>query len=180
MGDSTLHRFWHDRRSRRPGELSFALIFLAFALFLYTHLGTEARWIRRLPWFQQPALWPTIAIWGMLGFGLVYLVDCLSARPSEKERREILIWLRALEYVGWYLAYAWAVGWLGYLPATVLCMVLLILRLGIGTRLMLVWAAAFGVGVVLVFKSFFRVGIPGGQLYTLFPPEVRLFLSIWF
>jgi len=171
---------WHDRRSRRPGELTFALLFLAFALFLWWHLGEQARWMRRLQWFQQPALWPGLAIWGMLAFGLAYLAEVLFARPSEKERLEVLTWLRALEFVGWYMAYAWAVGWLGYLPATVLAMVLMVVRLGIASRGMVLAAVAFALAVVLVFKSFFRVGIPGGQLYALFPPEVRLFLSVWF
>lgn len=175
-----LQRLWHDRRTRRPGELTFALIFLAFALFLWTQLGEQARWLRRLPWFQQPALWPGIGIWGMLGFGAAYLAEVLFARPSERERVEILAWLRALEFVGWYMAYAWSVWWLGYLPATVLAMNLLILRLGLSTRASHLAATGFAVGVVLVFKSFFRVGIPGGQLYALFPPEVRLFLSVWF
>jgi len=180
MADSVLHRLWHDRRSRRPGELTFALVFLVFALFLYSHLGTEARWLRRLQWFQQPALWPTIAIWGMLGFGTLNLAEVLFARPADWERRELLTWFRALEFVGWYMAYAWAVGWMGYLPATVLVMVLLCMRLGIATRGMLIAAVGFAIGVVLVFKSFFRVGIPGGQLYALFPPDIRLFLSVWF
>ena len=175
-----LHRLWQDRRSRRPGELSFALLFLAFTLFLWWHLGVEARWLRRLQWFQQPALWPAIAIWGMLGFGLAYLAEVLLARPSERERLELLTWLRSLEFVGWYMAYAWSVWWLGYLPATVLAMVLLVWRLGIASRVTMLAAVGFAVGVVLVFKSFFRVGIPGGQLYALFPPEIRLFLSVWF
>jgi hypothetical protein len=176
----TLARLWHERRTRRPGELTFALLFLAFALFLWSHLGEQARWLRRLQWFQQPALWPAIGIWGMLGFGLAYLAQVLFARPSEKERTEVFAWLRALEFVGWYMAYAWSVGWLGYLPATVLAMVLLVWRLGIATRTSLIAAVAFAIGVVLLFKSFFRVGIPGGRLYALFPPETRLFLSIWF
>jgi hypothetical protein len=101
-----------------PGELPFGLLFLGFALWLYTHLGSEARWIARLPWFQQPALWPAIAIHGMLAFGVVNLFASLIALGSERDRREMLTWLRALEYVGWYLAYAWAVGQIGYLPAT--------------------------------------------------------------
>ncbi|MCC5987176.1 MAG: tripartite tricarboxylate transporter TctB family protein [Pararhodobacter sp.] len=168
------------RRTRQPGELPFAVLFLAFTLWLYIHLGTEARWIARLTWFQQPALWPAIAIHGMLAFGVVNLFASLLAQGSEGDRRELLTWLRALEYVGWYLAYAWAVGQIGYLPATLATMLLLVWRLGIATRVSLFWAAAFSVAVVVVFKSLLRVGIPGGRLYALFPPDWQRFLSVYF
>lgn len=168
------------RRTRRPGELPFAVLFLGFALWLYTHLGAEARWIARLPWFQQPALWPAIAIHGMLAFGAANLFASLLAHGSERDRRELLTWLRALEYVAWYLAYAWAVGQIGYLPATLGTMLLLVWRLGIASRASLFWATAFSVAVVVVFKSLLRVGIPGGRLYALFPPDWQRFLSVYF
>lgn len=168
------------RRTRNPGELTFGVLFLGFALFLWWHLGAEARWLRRLPWFQQPALWPSLAIYGMLGFAALNMVLVLFKAPSERERREVWAWLRALEFAGWYVGYAWIVPVLGYLPASVLVMAALVWRLGLRTPGALAAAIAFGVGVVLVFKSALRVGIPGGQLYGLFPPEVQLFLSIWF
>lgn len=168
------------RRTRLPGELTFALVFLAFAVFLWWHLGTEARWLRRLPWFQQPALWPSLAIYAMLAFGAVNLVQVLLKTPSEREGRELWAWVRALEFAGWYLAYAYAVPVLGYLPATVLAMVALVWRLGLRSRAFMAAAVGFALGVVLLFKSGLRVGIPGGQLYALFPPEVQLFLSVWF
>lgn len=168
------------RRTRRPGELPFAVLFMAFALWLYSHLGTEARWLPRLNWFQQPALWPAIAIYGMLAFGTLNLIAAIMAHGSERDRREMLTWAAALEYVGWYLAYAWAVGQIGYLPATMLTMLLLVWRLGIASRASLFWAAAFALGVVVVFKSLLRVGIPGGRLYALFPPDIQRFLSVYF
>lgn len=169
-----------EHTSRPPGNLAFAAIFLAFAVWLTAHLGTEARWFSRIPWFQQPALWPTIGLAGMVGFGVINLISCLRARRNSSEWAEVLQWVLGLEYIGWYLAYAWAVPLIGYLPATILVMVLLVWRLGVATKPTLMWAVLFSIGVVVLFKSILSVSIPGGQIYHLLPSGLRLFFSVNF
>lgn len=169
-----------EQVTRPPGNLAFAVVFLGASIWLATHLGTEARWFSRATWFQQPALWPSIGLVGMVGFGAINLIACLRARRTSSEWGELLQWLRGLEFIGWYLAYAWAVPLIGYLPATILLMVLLVWRLGIATKPMMLWAVLFAIGVVVLFKSVLSVSIPGGQIYHLLPSGLRLFFSVNF
>ncbi|WP_127104677.1 tripartite tricarboxylate transporter TctB family protein [Pararhodobacter zhoushanensis] len=163
------------RRSRRPGDLIFALGFVALSAVLAALLPWQVRWLPRLPAPAQPAFWPTIGVAMMLGFGLLHLAATWVSPRLAGRREEVLLWLRSLEYVGWFVAYVVIVPLLGYLPATVLFAMTLSWRLGYRTGRTLGLAALFGLGTVLVFKAGLGVRIPAGALYSGLPDSIRSF-----
>ena len=170
-----------DRPLRQRGELPFALGMLLFALVMLLFLGDQAKWFPRgVRPHAQPALWPAIGLTGMAFFSALHVLACLRARRPDTEWREMLVWLRAFEFVLWYLAYAWLTPWLGYMLASLFTMVALVWRLGLRDRASLLWAAIFAISMVLMFKTGLSVKIPGGALYDLFPDRVRIFLSLNF
>lgn len=169
------------RPIRQRGELPYALAMLAFSLVMLSFLGDQAKWFAKgVKSYAQPALWPAIGLSGMAFFSALHVLACLRARRPDTEWREMLIWLRAFEFVLWYLAYAWLTPWLGYMLASLFIMVALVWRVGLRDRASLGWAAAFAIGMVLVFKTGLSVKIPGGALYDLFPDRIRIFLSLNF
>lgn len=101
------------RRYRRPGDIVFSALFLAFLVFMLTQLGEQTKVIKRTKWFAQPNLWPTVSIWGMVIFGFLHWASsALSARIPGRWK-EVEFWLRAFEYVLYFLIYVWLVPILG-------------------------------------------------------------------
>jgi hypothetical protein len=92
---------------------------------------------------------------------------------------EGLTWIRSLEFIGWYMLYVVAIPVIGYLPATVIFCTLLALRVGYRGKTLL-WAALFGLCVVLFFKTAMNVKIPGGALYEFAPDNLRYILLRYF
>ncbi len=86
---------------------------------------------------------------------------------------EAVQWLRALEYLAWFMVYVWAVPIIGYLPATLIFMGALAVRAGYRNRRVILAALAMGLGIVLVFKTMLSVKIPGGLLYEYLPDALR-------
>ncbi len=167
------------RRERKPGDLLFAALFLAFALFLLARLPDQTQWMKRTGFAAQPAFWPGVAIFGMVGFGALHLLSSALSPRMPGRWREALFWARSAEYALWFMAYVFAAPLLGYLPATVLFCLLLAFRAGyrgagIG------WAAASGFGIVLLFKTFLQVKAPAGALYEHLPEAARAFMLTWF
>ena len=86
---------------------------------------------------------------------------------------EISLWLRGLEFVGWFVIYVLTVRWAGYLPSTLVFCCALAWRLGYRSRRWLGAALLFGLCTVLIFKSALAVKIPGGTLYEVLPDGLR-------
>lgn len=163
------------KRYRRPGDLVFAVAFLGFSLFLALNLGGQAKWGNG-KLFAQPAFWPHLAVWMMVGFGGLHLIGSLVSPKLDGRWTEVAFWVRSLEFAGWFLAYVLLVPRLGYLPSTLLFMTVLTFRLGYRRPVMLVGAAGVGLSIVLVFKTFLQVKVPGGQIYELLPDALRSFM----
>ena len=89
---------------------------------------------------------------------------------------ELVEWARPLEYALYFVLYAAAVPVVGYLPATVVFMVLMGRRVGYRKVRALVGLALLGVIVVLFFKTGLQVKMPAGVLYEWFPSDIRNFL----
>ncbi len=163
------------RRYRRPGDIVFASLFLLFALFLLSQLGTETKVVKRTKWFAQPGLWPTVAVWTMVVFAFLHwLSSALSARISGRWA-EVGFWVRSLEYVAYFLIYVLLVPQLGYLPSTMLFAVFLTLRAGFRGSGAIAIAAFFGFVVTIVFRAMLQVKIPAGAIYEYLPDSVRAF-----
>ena len=168
------------KRYRRPGDLFFGVAFLVFSLVLMVNLPGQNTWAGGTKLFAQPAFWPYAAVIAMAVFSALHVVSALVSPALDGRWREVLFWIKSAEFAGWFMAYVVIVPVLGYLPSTILCAVLLTLRLGYRSGKMLWSAAAFAVIVVLVFKTFLQVKVPGGALYELLPTAARSFMLTYF
>ncbi len=169
----------HDASAVQPGAAAFAAAFLLFSLFLLSQLTAETRFSAGGKLFAQPRFWPAIGVAGMSLFGVFHFWNAWKAR-QEGGLAEAAVWLRALEYFAWFMAYVAAVPFAGYLLATILFTVLLAVRQGYGTFRQLAAAAALGAGIVLVFKTALAVKIPGGAIYDILPSGLRSFMILNF
>jgi len=171
-----------EKRFNGPlrGQLLFAIVFVVAAVLLLSQLGEETKWIKRTKFFAQPRFWPAVSIFGMVLFGGLHLWKLPRKRFDRADLVEWRIWLFAIEYVFWFLAYVLLVPVIGYLPTTLIFMPLLTWRMGYKDKRMLWIATVFGFGVVVLFKSFLQVKIPGGLIYEYLPGALRSFFILNF
>ncbi|MEM9435705.1 MAG: tripartite tricarboxylate transporter TctB family protein [Pseudomonadota bacterium] len=101
-------------------------------------------------------------------------------QPTDMEY-ELSQWVRALEFVGWFIAYTLIVPILGYLFATLLFGTLLPWRMGYrGWRWFFICLAA-SFAIVLLFRTGLQIKTPVNiWLYSLLPPGPRGFMATWF
>jgi hypothetical protein len=163
----------------RPGEIVFVAVFFIFSAFLLSQLGEQAKFSPKGKFFAQPAVWPGIGVIGMTLFSGLHLATRFRHRVGGTGE-EVITWVRAIEYVVWFMIYVFAVPKLGYLPCTIIFTVALALRLGYRKTSTLFWAGASGVLIVLAFKSLLQVKIPGGAIYESLPDALRNFLIVYF
>ena len=168
------------QRERRRGDLVFAIVFMAFSIFLLSQIGNETAWVKSSKWFKQPALWSAISLGLMVFFAVLHFLGSIMSARIVGRLQEVGFWLRSLEYAAWFLIYVWVVPIVGYLPTTLVFLPLLALRLGYRSKRMLLIAMAIGFAIVLLFKTFLAVKIPGGELYEHLPKSVRSFMLINF
>lgn len=168
------------RRYRRPGDIVFAWIALILALFLLSQLWSQTTYRAGNALFAQPRFWPAVSLIGMAGFAAFHLLGSALSERIEGRWREVLLWLAALEYAGWFIAYAMVVPIVGYLPTTVLFALALTLRVGYRRPVTLLAAVASAVVIVLLFKTFLQVNLPAGQVYQSLPDGVRQFMLTYF
>ena len=74
------------------------------------------------------------------------------------------------------MVYVFLVPMAGYLPSTIIFAVLLCYRVGYRSFRSLLAAALVATTVVVVFKSFLQVKVPGGQVYEMLPDSIRSFM----
>ncbi|MBU2484001.1 MAG: tripartite tricarboxylate transporter TctB family protein [Alphaproteobacteria bacterium] len=164
---------------RKPGEMLFCTIMLVIGGLLIAAIGWETTWLEGKRLSAQPRFWPTLSLSGVVLFAGLNWLSRSKVERTPGRWTEAGIWLRSLEFIGWYLLYVWAIPIIGYLPATVIFCTGLTLRLGYRGRA--VWAAiGFALFVVLFFKSAMNVKIPGGALYQLAPEGLRYILLRYF
>ena len=162
------------------GQALFAIVFLVASALLLSQLGNETKWAKGTQFFAQPRFWPAVSVIGMVLFGGLHLWK-LPRRGFERvDVVEWKIWFFAIEYVIWFLAYVMLVPKLGYLPMTIVLMLTLCYRLGYRSRMMLGSALLVAFAVVVVFKSFLSVKIPGGAIYEYLPDALRSFFILNF
>ncbi|KNG95064.1 hypothetical protein ATO11_05830 [Pseudaestuariivita atlantica] len=102
-------------------------------------------------------------------------------RQPTSLRYEGEMWLRALEFVGWFIAYTLLVPVLGYLVSTLLLGTLLPWRLDYrGPRWMGICLAA-SFTIVLVFRTGLQIRTPVNiWLYDQLPQQAAAFMKTWF
>lgn len=168
------------KRYRRPGDLFYSCICLAFSLFLALNLSSETTWAPGTKLLAQPAFWPYAAVFAMVLFSALHLFSVLVSTKLEGRWQEVGFWLRSLEFAGWFMIYVISVAQLGYLLTTILFAVTLVYRLGYRGVKFLGSAALFGFIVVLVFKTLLQVKVPGGAIYEYLPDAMRSFMLTYF
>lgn len=163
------------KRYRKPGDIVFAFAFLIFSLFLLITMDGQLTWKDKLILGKQPALWPTIAVYGMVLFGALHLLSSAMSPRILGRMAEVMFWVRSCEFVVWFIAYMYSVKYFGYLPMTMMLAALLTIRIGYRSWQIIGAMVLFGMLVVVVFKSFLQVKIPGGVYYDALPDFIRSF-----
>ncbi len=162
------------------GQFLFALVFLVASLLLLSQIGAETKWVKGTKFFAQPRFWPAVGVGGMVLFSALHLWKLPRKKFVPADFTEWYIWFHAIEWVLWFLVYVLTVPVLGYLPTTMIFVPLLAWRAGYRTKRMLWISIAFAVGVVVVFKTFLQVKIPGGAIYEYLPDTARSFMILNF
>jgi len=168
------------KRYRRPGDLVFAVVVLIVSLFLLSQLYEETTYKAGGKLFAQPRFWPAVALIGMAGFAALHLLGSALSERIDGRWKEVLLWFSALEYAGWFIAYAALTPVAGYLPSTIIAAVLLTLRVGYRSGFAILSAIGAAVAIVLLFKTFLKVKLPAGQFYEALPDGLRQFMIINF
>lgn len=163
------------RRHRRPGDIVFAILFLALSLFLLTQIYSETSWVKRTKWFAQPRFWPAASLISMTIFALLHFIGSVCSPRILGRWLEVGFWMRSLEFVVYFLLYVAVVPLLGYLPSTVLFTCFLTLRVGLGSPRFLAYASLFAICVAVIFRAVLQVKIPAGQVYEALPDPLKTF-----
>lgn len=167
----------------KPAETIFALILLVISLLLLLSFGEQTSSVKGKDFIHQPGFWPALSLGGMILFSTIYAAECWR-RDLRGNREavvaELLVWFKVLEYPLWFLCYVWLVPYFGYLPSTIFLALLLAIRLGYHSRKMLSISLGGAISVVVLFKTFLSVKIPGGELYEFFPESIRNFMILNF
>ncbi len=164
-------------------QVVFGLCTFVVALVLLSQIGSQAKFFDNLAFEKQPGLWPLISILGMLVFGFFQVIQYWMHRAILSEptfTSEAVVWFRALEFAAWFMVYVALVPITGYLPTTLIFAGLLTLRLGYKSVRMVTAALLCGLALVLLFKSFLQVKIPGGMVYDYLPAAFRNFMIVYF
>ncbi len=165
--------------SRKPGEILFVTVTMAIALALLAAVPWETAWLPGKGLAAQPRFWPTLSLGGVVLFGLMNGLSRVRVARTPGRWQEATVWVRSLEFVGWYMLYVLAIPVIGYLAATLFFCTGLALRAGYRGRT--VWiAAGFGLFVVLFFKTGMNVKIPAGSVYDVAPESIRYILIRYF
>jgi len=178
-----------DGRTAGAGAVLFAALFCVATLLLLSQIGGQTKFKPSGSMFAQPRFWPAVALGGMLVFGVAHLVllwrDPVAGRRSLRWPANHMLPIlsdaaRVLEYALWFMTYVWVTPLMGYLPATICFMCLLIVRTGYRDKRMIGLAAVTGVAIVLLFKALLAVKIPGGAVYEMLPDAARALMIAYF
>ena len=164
---------------RKPGEMLFSMLLLLMAGALLAALPWQTAWLDGRALAAQPRFWPALSLGGVVVFAILHNLSRNQLDRTPGRWTEGLTWIRSLEFIGWYMLYVAGIPVLGYLPSTLIFCTLLAFRVGYRGRA-LIWAAAFGLCVVVFFKTVMHVNIPGGAIYQYAPEGLRYMLLRYF
>lgn len=162
-----------------PGATLFAILFVVVTAGLVSQLADQTRYSSSGLLVAQPRFWPSVALAGMVFFGLGHFLSVWQMR--ETRRLAVLLdWCLVLEFVVWFMGYVYLVPLSGYLLTTIAFMMLLTFRMGYRDVRQLCIAALTGLAIILLFKTGLAVKIPGGQLYEWLSEPLRSFMIVNF
>ena len=129
------------RRYRRPGDIVFAWVLLAVSVFLLVQITEQTAWKGGAKLFAEPRFWPAVSLGGMVIFAALHLLGSALSERIQGRWKEVWLWVSSLEYAAWFIAYAIAVPYAGYLMTTIAFAVALSVRVGYRRWSTLVYAA---------------------------------------
>lgn len=165
---------------QRRGQILFALGFFAFAVLMLALIGDQTRWVDKTKLVAQPRFWPAVGLGGMVVMGGLHLYKLPWHRSTRYDWGELRRWGSVLEFAGWFMIYVLLVPILGYLPVTLVFVPALAWRMGYRSRKMMIISLVFAASVVVMFKMFLSVRIPGGAVYEYLPGALRSFFILNF
>lgn len=168
------------KRYRRPGDIVFAWLVLVFSLFLLSQIADQTAWRNGGKLFAQPRFWPAVSLGGMAFFAAFHLLGSALSERIEGRWQEVWKWLSSFEYAAWFIVYAFAVPYSGYLPTTIVFAALLTLRAGYRKISTVIAAVVSGVVIVVLFKSLLKVKLPSGLVYEYLPDGIRQIMLTYF
>ncbi len=168
------------KRYRRPGDIVFAWFFFVLSIGLLTQITDQTAYRAGSSMMAQPRFWPAVSLVGMCFFAALHLVGSILSERIEGRWKEVILWLSVIEFAAWFVGYAYVVPIIGYLPATVLVSLLLVVRVGYRSRTILFSAVGVAIIIVLLFKTFLQVKMPAGQFYDSLPDGLRQIMLIYF
>jgi len=168
------------KRYRRPGDIVFAWVAFVFSVLLLSQIMDQTTWRSGNKLFAQPRFWPAVSLGGMAIFAALHLLGSALSERIHGRWQEVWLWVCALEYAAWFIAYASAVPYTGYLLTTVVFAVALTLRAGYRRPLIIISAAVCAVVIVVLFKTFLQVNLPSGLIYEYLPDGLRQIMLTYF
>ena len=180
---------------RGRADLLFSALILGMALLLLLTFFDQSGWADRdLPQkrlgkvLKQPWIGPVIALLilvpaalGNLGLSLRRaLLDRRKHRPN-KTRYEVVQWLRAIEFIVYFIIYTRSIEIVGYLIATVIFAMLMVLRLGYRSWRWVGIAAGVSFLSVVFFRTLLQIKTPVNiWLYNQLPEGLERFMKVYF
>ena len=168
------------KRYRRPGDIVFAWFALIFSVFLLSQIAEQTAWRNGGKLFAQPRFWPAVSLGGMVVFAAFHLLGSGLSERIQGRWKEVLLWIASIEYAAWFIAYAAAVPYAGYLPTTVFFAVALALRVGYRRTSTLLASAFAAFVIVILFKTVLKVNLPSGLIYEALPDGLRQIMLTYF
>lgn len=168
------------KRYRRPGDIVFAWFILIVSVFLLSQLADQTAWKSGGKLFAQPRFWPAVSLGAMVAFATLHLLGSGLSERIQGRWTEVWLWITSLEYAVWFIAYAAAVPYTGYLPTTVFFAIALSLRVGYRKVSTIGAAALAAVVIVLLFKTLLKVNLPSGLVYERLPDGLRQIMLTYF
>ena len=169
--------------SQKNGEIVFSAFLLIIALLLLALIGQQTSYIKGMAFVSQPRFWPGLCLFGFALFSAVHFFNVFKTFDSATQKQatldEVRNWVSPLEYAIYFMAYVYATQWLGYLFSTLIFSTFLVKRCGYYGQRWTVSAAAFALIVVLFFKTFLQIKIPGGVIYEWLPNSLRNFMILY-
>ena len=178
---------------RGRADLLFSALILGMALALLLTFFDQSGWADRdLPQKRlgKALKWigPVIALLilvpaalGNLGLSLRRaLLDRRKHRPN-KTRYEVVQWLRAIEFIVYFIIYTRSIEIVGYLIATVIFAMLMVLRLGYRSWRWVGIAAGVSFLSVVFFRTLLQIKTPVNiWLYNQLPEGLERFMKVYF
>ena len=180
---------------RKDGDLFVSFVCLFFAAFIVVSFSLETGWEDRVldhkrfgKILKQPWVGPLACVAILVPAAILNLLPSYR-RWTYKKRNlipsrffyEFSIWIKALEFIGYFLIYTLSIRYLGYFLSTVIFGIFLTNRLGYTGLKWQIRSMLTTIAIVLIFRSFLKIKTPVNiWLYEFFPQNIETFMKIYF